>query len=65
VLLAMVPMIFGGIWMGNENGDGAASAAFFLLLCGLCLAVLWVSSSPYLARKSMCAWSDRPVRSGI
>ena len=41
VLLAMVPMIFGGIWMGNENGDGAAFGGIFLLLCGLCLAVLW------------------------
>jgi hypothetical protein len=41
ILLAMVPTTFGGIWLGNENGDGAAFGGIFLLMCGLCLAVLW------------------------
>jgi hypothetical protein len=41
LLLAMAPITFGSIWMGNDTGDGAAFGGIFLLMCGLCLAVLW------------------------
>jgi hypothetical protein len=41
-LLTSIPMLFGSIWMGNaENSGGAAFGGIFLLLCGMCLAVLW------------------------
>ena len=41
-LLATFPMLFGSIWMGNaESNGGAAFGGIFLLLCGMCLAVLW------------------------
>jgi hypothetical protein len=40
--LTSIPMLFGSIWMGNaENSGGAAFGGIFLLLCGMCLAVLW------------------------
>ncbi len=42
VLLTFIPILFGGIWIGNaDNNGGAAFGGIFLLLCGLCLAVLW------------------------
>jgi hypothetical protein len=41
LLLTVVPITFGGIWLGNDNGNGAAFGGIFLLMCGLCLAVLW------------------------
>jgi hypothetical protein len=41
VLLAMLPILFGAIWLGNEPGDEAVFGGVFLFMCGLCLAVLW------------------------
>jgi hypothetical protein len=40
-ILATIPITFGGIWLGNADGNGAEFGGVFLLLCGLCLAVLW------------------------
>jgi hypothetical protein len=42
MLLTVVPITFGGIWLGNDNGNGgSAFGGTFLLMCGMCLAVLW------------------------
>ena len=42
LLLTVVPMTFGGIWLGNgDQNGGAAFGGIFLLMCGLCLAVLY------------------------